>query len=84
MGPAPLGGSDEGRKFPNTKKPLNWQRLGWWWGWGRRFRAMKENAATGVQRTKWRDFHTSDHCQPALTSLRSLSAHSPGQVGAGS
>ena len=31
---------------------------------------MEERAATGVQRVKWRDSHTEDHCRPALTSLR--------------
>ena len=54
-------------------------------GWaGGRFGATEESAATGVQRAKWRDSHTEDRCQPALTSLRGLSAHPPGRVGAGS
>ena len=44
---------------------------------------MKESEATGVQRAKWRDSCTEDRCRPALTSLRGLSAHPPGWVGAG-
>ena len=44
---------------------------------------MEESAATGVQRAKWRDSRTEDRCRPALTSLRGLSAHPPGWVGAG-
>ena len=47
------------------------------------FGATKESAATGVQRTKQRDSHTKYRYQPALTSLRGLSAHPPGQVAAG-
>ena len=55
------------------------------WGWlGGSFRAMEESAETGVQRAKQRDSCTEDQCRPALTSLRGLSAHPPGQVGAGS
>ena len=47
------------------------------------FGATEESAATGVQRAKWRDPRTEDQCRPALTSLRSLSAHPPGRVGLG-
>ena len=54
---------------------------GVWRGGG--FRAMEESTATGVQRAKWRDSHTEDWCQLALTSLKGLSAHPPGRVGAG-
>ena len=43
--------------------------------------ATAESVATGVQRAKWRDSRTEDRCRPALTSLRGLSAHPPGQVG---
>ena len=53
-------------------------------GQGGSFRAKEESTATGVQRAKRKDSCTEDHCQPALTSLRGLSAHLPGQVGAGS
>ena len=70
-------------KFPHTRKPLHWQRR-WVTGWGGIFGATKESTATGVQRAKRRDSHTEDRCQPALTSLRGLSAHSLGWVGAGS
>ena len=53
-------------------------------GWQRgSFGATQESAAIGVQRAKQRDSHTEDRCQPALTSLRGLSAHLPGQVGVG-
>ena len=45
---------------------------------------MKESAATGVHRAKRRDSCTEDQCRPALTSLRGLSAHLLGRVGAGS
>ena len=51
---------------------------------GGSFGATEENAATGVQRAKWRDSRTEDQCRPALKSLRGLSAHPPGWVGAGS
>ena len=65
-------------KFPHTRKPLHWLR----WGWvgGGSFRATEENAATGVQRAKWRDSRTKDRCRPGLTNLRRLPAHLPGRV----
>ena len=66
-------------KFPHTRKPLHWQRRGSGWGG-----SLEESAATGEQRAKRRDSHTEDRCRPALTSLRGLSAHLPGHVGAGS
>ena len=69
------------KKFPPTTKPLHWQR---WGVVGGSFRVTEESAATGVQRAKWRDSCTEDQCQPTLTSLRGLSDHPPGQVGAGS
>ena len=50
---------------------------------GGSFGATEESAATGVQRAKQRDSHTEDRCRPALTSMRGLSAHAPGLVGAG-
>ena len=53
-------------------------------GGGESFGATEESTETGVQRAKQRDSHTEDRCQPALTSLRGLCAHLPGQVGAGS
>ena len=70
-------------KFPHTRKTLHWQRR----DGGQRggsFRAMEESTATGVQRAKQRDSRTEDQCRPALISLRGLSAHSWGWVGAGS
>ena len=48
------------------------------------FGATEESAATGVRRAKRRDPHTEDQSRPALTSPRGLSAHPPGQAGAGS
>ena len=68
-------------RFPHTRKPLHW----WRWGeWQRgSFRATGERAATGVQRAKWRDAHTEDRYQPALTSLRGLSAYLPEGWGLG-
>ena len=53
-------------------------------GQGGIFGATEESTATGVQRAKRRDSRTEDQGRPALTSLRGLSAHPPGQVGAGS
>ena len=47
-------------------------------GQGGSFRATKESTATRVHRAKRRDSHTEDQCQPALVSLRGLSAHLPG------
>ena len=70
-------------KFPHTRNPLHWQGLGVAVGGGS-FGATEESTATGVQRAKWRDSHTENRCLPALTNLRGLSAHPPGQVGAGS
>ena len=62
-------------KFPHTRKPLHRQRQG---GRGGSFRATEESAV------KRRDSRTEHQCRPALTSPRGLSAHLPGQVGAGS
>ena len=75
-------GAVKEERFPHTKKPLHWQRQGV--AGGGSFRATEESAATGVRRAKWRDSRTEDRCRPALTSPRGLSAHRPGQVGAGS
>ena len=69
-------------RFPHTRKPLLWQRLQV--AEGGSFGATEESTATGVWRAKWRDSSTEDWCQPALTSLRGLSAHPSGCVGAGS
>ena len=69
-------------KFAHTRKPVHWRRRGV--GVEGSFGATEESAATGVQRAKWRDSRTEDQCRPALTSLRGLSAHLPGRVGAGS
>ena len=76
-------GAMKEEKFPHTRKPLHWQRLGVA-GWGGSFGAMEESTATGVQRSKQRDSRTEDRCRPALTSPRGFSAHLPGQVGSGS
>ena len=67
-------------KLPHTGKPL--VEMGGRQGGS--FRATEESAATRVQRAKWRDSRAEDRCRPALTSLRGLSAHPPGRVGAGS
>ena len=80
-GRAPLGGSCEGGSFHTLRSPFTGGDGGWV---GESFRATEESAATGVQKAKWRDFRTEDRCRPALTSLRGLSAHLPGQAGAGS
>ena len=47
MGPAPLGGSCEGEKFPHTRKPLRGRRLRV--AEGGSFRATEESAATGAE-----------------------------------
>ena len=69
-------------RFPHTRKPLHGRRLRV--AEGGSFGATEETAATGVQRAKQRDTHTEDPCRPALNSPRGLSAHPPGQAGAGS
>ena len=66
-------------RFPHTRKPLHGQRL--WVGEGRSFGAMEENAATGVQRVKWRFLHqgsvpTSNHQPERLV-------YSPARTGGG-
>ena len=68
------------RKCFHTRKPLNWWRLGWWWG---SFRATEESTATRVQRAKQRDSCTEDQCRSALTSLRGLSTHLPAGTAGG-
>ena len=80
-GSAPLGGSLKEKKFPHPRKLLHWWRQ---WVAGGSFGATEESTATGMQTAKQRDSRTEDRCQPALTSLRGLSAHPPGRVGAGS
>ena len=76
MGPTPLGGSCEGGKVATLGTPFTGGD-----GVGgderRSFGATEESAAIGVQRAKWRDPLKEDLCQPALTSLRGLSAHLP-------
>ena len=69
------------KRLAHTRKPLHWRSRGWQGG---SFEATEESADTGVRRAKQRDSRTEDRCQPALTSLRGLSAHSPGQAGPGS
>ena len=80
--PAPLGGSCEGGKVSTHEQAPSLVEMGVW-AW-ESFGAKEESAATGVQKAKRRDSHTEDWCRPALTSLRRLSAHLLGQVGAGS
>ena len=75
-------GTVKEEKFLHTTKPLHWQR--WGVAEGGSFGATEESTATGVQRAKRRDSRTEDWCRPAHTSLRGLSAHPPGRVGAGS
>ena len=82
MGPAPLGGSCEGGKVSTHSEAPS--LAGTRGGRGVSCGATEDRAATGLQRAKWRDFHTEDQCQPALTSPRGLSAHPPGWAGAGS
>ena len=83
MGPALVGGSCEGGKgFHTLGSPFAGGDCRWWRGGS--FRATEESAATGVWRAKQRDSRTEDWCRPALTSPRGLSAHPPGQAGAGS
>ena len=74
-----MGGSWEGERFPHTRKPLHWQGR-----CGEELRSHRGECSTGVQRAKRRDSRTEDWCRPALTSLRRLSAHVLGRVGAGS
>ena len=69
-------------RFPHTRKPLRGRGLRV--AEGGNVGAMEESADTGVWKAKRRDSCTEDLCQPALTSPRGLSAHLPGQVGAGS
>ena len=69
-------------RFPHTRSPFTGGERGWA-GWGI-LGATEESAARGVQTAKQRDSSIEDWCRPALTSLRGLSAHLPGQVGTGS
>ena len=68
-------------RFPHTRKSLHGRGL--WVAEVGRFGAAEESAGTGVRKAKQRDSSTEDRCRPALTSLRGLSAHPPGQVGLG-
>ena len=68
-------------KFPHARSPFTGGDGVWAGG---SFGAMEEGTATGMQRAKRRDTRTEGRCQPDLTSLRGLSAHPLGQVGAGS
>ena len=69
------------KSFHTLGSPFNGGNGGWVGG---SFGATEESTATGVQKAKQRDSRTEDQCQPALTSLRGLSAHLPGRIGAGS
>ena len=82
MGPAPLGGSCEGREVSTHKGTPSLAGMEGGRGGGS-FRAMKKSAATGVQKAKQRDSHTEDRCQPALTNLRGLSLTHRGGCGLG-
>ena len=53
-------------RFPHTRKALRGQRLQV--AEGGSFGTMEENAATRVQRAKWRDSCREAHCRSALTS----------------
>ena len=64
-------------RFPHTRSPFAGGDCGCQRGGS--FGATEESAATGVRRAKRRDSRTEDQCQPALTSLRGLSAHMPGR-----
>ena len=74
-------GAVKEEKFPHTRSPFTGEDRGTERG---SFGATEESTATGVRRAKGRDSCTEDRCRPALTSLRGLSAHPPGQAGAGS
>ena len=82
MGPAPVGGSCEGGKVSTHYEASSWADTAG--GGGGKLQSMEESAATVVQRAKWRESRTEDRCWPAPTSPRGLSAHPPGQAGAGS
>ena len=67
----------EEEKFPNTRKPLHWQRWGWR-EWRGSFGAMEESTATGAEGKVEKFLHrgsvlTSTHqakrlvCSPART-----------------
>ena len=77
MGPAPV----KEEMFPHTRKSFRRRRLRVAEGV---VLEPRTRAQQRVQRAKRRDSRTEDWCQPALTSLIGLSAHLPGQVGAGS
>ena len=79
MGPAPLGGSCEGGKVSTHQEaPSLVERRGVGGGGEalEPWRRAQQQGCRGQSRE--------DQCQPALTSLRGLCAHLPGQVGAGS
>ena len=69
------------KSFHTLGSPFTGRDCGWAGG---SIGATEESTATEVQRAKWRDSCTEDRCRPALTSLRGLSAHPLGWVGAGS
>ena len=75
-------GAVKEERFPHTRKPLRGRRLRV--AEGGSFGAMEESAATGVRRAEQRDSHPEDRCRAPLTSMRGLSAHPPGRMGAGS
>ena len=68
-------------KFLHTRKALHWQRRGV--EGGKLWSHGGERSNRGVE-GKAERFPHEDWCRPALSSLRGLSAHPPGWVGAGS
>ena len=74
-------GAVEEEKFPHTRKPLHWWRQG---VVGVKFQSHGgESSNKGVE-GKVERFPHREWCQPALTSLRGLSAHLVGWVVSGS
>ena len=82
MGPAPLGGSCEGGKVSTHWEAPSWaETVG---GGGRKLQSHGGERSNRGAEGKRRDSRTEDRCRPTLTSPSGLSAHPPGQVGAGS
>ena len=59
-------------RFPHTRKPLHWLRRGMAGG---KLRSHGGERSNREAEGKAERFRTEDRCQPALTSLRGLSAH---------
>ena len=82
MGPAPQGGSCEGGKVSTHWEAPSLAEIGGGRG-GKLLSNRGERSNRGAEGKGGRS-HTEDQSQPALTSLRGLSAHLPGWVGVGS